>query len=152
MGLSLLQRTEMMENLYAVFAFSAFLLLASAALMLSHVRAWRKQRQADLEEAEFHYRRRQFRRRMQTSGMIGVLAVALPLGSALTFWSGSALFALFFLLFLTLVVVWVCLLAIVDVWSTKRHFDRFRNKDLLEQTKLRAELRMFETAKNDGKK
>ena len=117
------------------------LLLAAVVMMISHVRSWRAARQQELDAEEFDYRRRQFRRRMQTSAMLGVLAVAMLVGYVLTLWLGSRVFALAFWSAIILVVLWTCLLALVDMWATKHYFGRVRHDTLVEQAKLRAEIR-----------
>jgi hypothetical protein len=139
-----------MENFIAVIAFSILLLLGATLLMLSHVRAWRRHREAELDEKELDFRRRQFRRRMQTSAMIGLLGITLSVGYFLTIWSNSGWFVLGFIGTMSFLICWVCLLALVDIWATNRHFSLIRNKNLLEQTKLRAELRRLEAGKNNG--
>ena len=127
------------------------LLLAAVVLMVSHMRAWRAARQKELDAEEFDYRRRQFRRRMQTSAMLGVLAVAMLVGYVLTLWLGSRVFALAFWSAIILVVVWTCLLALVDMWATKHYFSRVRNESLVEQAKLRAEIRRIQAFRGNGK-
>ena len=139
-----------MDNIIAVAVFSGVLLLGSVLMMAAHIRAWRRQQREQLDEKEFDFRRRQFRRRMQTSAMIGLLAIALPAGYLLTLWTNSGWSLLGSLGVTTLLVGWVCLLALVDIWATKRHFGILQDKTLLEQTKLRAELRRMEAGKKNG--
>ena len=106
-------------DFWSVFFFSLFLLICAAGLMASHVRTWRRfqQRREQLNPREFDYRRRQFRRRMQSTAMLAILAVALLAGHWITadrvrplvfsvYW-GSVL----------LVVLWVGLLAVVALGS-----------------------------------
>ena len=135
----------------SVIVVSGLLLLAAVVLMVSHVRAWRAARQKQLDAEEFDYRRRQFRRRMQTSAMLGVLAVAMLVGYVLTFWLSSKVFALAFWTAIILVVVWTCLLALVDIWATKHYFGRLRHDTLVEQAKLRAEIRRMQAFRGNGK-
>ena len=131
-------------------AVAVFLLLCAAGLMTLHVCAWRKSKRQELEASELDFRRRQFRRRMQTSAMLGVLAVAIFIGPLITergpptlvfiFWGGTLL-----------VVCWVGLLAVVDVIATKFHFGRLREKYLIEQAKLQAEIRRIQAKRGNGK-
>ncbi len=117
---------------------SLVLLLGAAAMMLSHVRAWRIYRE-ELDAEEFDYRRRQFRRRMQTSAMLGVLAVALILGHILVERIESDWFAIAYWGAAMLVVCWIGLLALVDIWATQHHFNRQRHRAFIEEVERRAE-------------
>ena len=83
------------------------MLLAATALMVSHVRAWRRYRSQELADEELEYRRRQFRRRMQTSAMLGILAIAIVVGELVTVRIGSSWFRLIYYCGILLVVfVW----------------------------------------------
>jgi hypothetical protein len=119
---------------------SLFLAAAAIFLVRSHVRSWRAARQQDLSPAEFDFHRRQFRRRMQASGWLGVLAVAILGGSVLR--PGSLFVFVWFGIFLA--VVWVTILALADMVATRRHFDLVRHDNLVEEAKLQAEIRRLE--------
>ncbi len=143
-------------NLWHSILVSCFLLICAAGLMLSHRRSWRRFRcrsaqQDELDAGEFDYRRRQFRRRMQTSAMLGVLAVTLPVADWLTARSGSSLLHLVCWSVVLLLAAWLGLLALADVVATKYHFGRMRQSYLIEETKLKAELHRMEAARGDGK-
>ena len=88
---------------------------------------------------------------MQTSAMLGLLAVALFGGKLLTEWMGSRLFFAVYWFGVILVVLWVALLAIVDMWATKHHFGRLRHHCLVEQAKLEAEVRRIQAVRGNGK-
>jgi hypothetical protein len=137
-------------ELLTVITVSSLLLLAAGVMMLSHVRAWRAFQQEGLDPEEFDYRRRQFRRRMQTSAMLGLLAVSLPVGIGLSIWLRSGWFALIFCAAAILLVCWVLLLALVDVWATKHHYGRLRHQCLVEKLKVEAEIRRVQAARGNG--
>ena len=139
-------------DIYSLALISLFLLLAAGGLMTSHVHTWRAFQQEQLDPREFDYRRRQFRRRMQTSAMLAVLAVAMFIGHLLTLWLESWMFAVVFWGAVMLVLCWVGLLAAADVWATKHHFGRLRHECLVEQAKLQAELRRLQAVRGNGKK
>lgn len=125
-------------------------LLASAVgLMVWHVQVWRRVQNRELEKAEQDYRRIQFRRRMQTTAILGLIAVALPIGVLVMrpwpkigvfFWGG-----------VLLLVVWVTLLAMADVVATAHHYGRLRQKVVLEEVKLQAELYRVQGLRRNGK-
>lgn len=140
-------------DIWSSLLISSFLLLCAAGLMASHVRSWRnllRQRQGP-DSSEFDYRRRQFRRRMQTSAMLGILAVALLVGQLIkrlplpplavfVFWGG-----------VLLLVAWLALLAVADIVATKHYFGKLRRDFLIEQAKLQAELRRIQQLRGNGR-
>jgi hypothetical protein len=126
---------------------SLVLACIAAGLMVWHLRVWRRAQRQDLDAREFEHQRLQFRRRMQTSALLGVLAGAIFVGSLITgppvlvivFWSG-----------VLLVTCWVALLALADVLITRLHFSRLKADYLTEQAKLQAELRRIQSARSNG--
>ena len=136
-------------NLWHSILVSAFLLVCAVGLMVSHRRSWQRFRRQGAEQDEFDYRRRQFRRRMQTSAMLGVLALALPVADWLTSRSDSPLLHLACWGVVLLLLGWLGLLALVDLLSTRFHFSRLRQSYLVEEAKLKAELRQIQAAKDD---
>jgi hypothetical protein len=130
---------------------SVLLLLAAVGLMASHFRSWRICQRQELDPAEFDYRRRQFRRRMQTSAMLGIVAVAILVGHVLTLWLRSPEFAALFCGAIILLVVWTCLLALIDIWATQHYFGRLRYDARVEQARLQAELRRLQALRGNGK-
>jgi UDP-N-acetylmuramyl pentapeptide phosphotransferase/UDP-N-acetylglucosamine-1-phosphate transferase len=139
------------SSISSVLAVTVLLLLATAGLMVSHVRSWRAFQQEESDVEELDYRRRQFRRRMQTSAMLGILGVAILVGYILTLWLSSPAFTVVFWIAIILVLFWTCLLALVDMWATKHHFSRLRDHCLVEQAKLRAEINRIQAFRGNGK-
>lgn len=140
-------------DFYATLAVSFVLLLVAAGMMSAHQRAWKSAREKELDAKEFDYRRRQFRRRMQTSAMLAVLAVALSVGYAATnWWICSGLFAAVFWLATMLFACWVGLLALVDIWASKHYYGRQHHNYLVERAKLEAELRRMQEAETREQK
>ncbi len=140
-------------DFYAPLAVSFVLLLAAGVMMSSHLRAWKSAREKELDAAEFDYLRRQFRRRIQTSVMLAVLAVALSVGYAATnWWIRSNWFAAVFWLATMLLACWVGLLALVDIWATKHYYGRLRHNCLVERAKLEAELRRMQEPEVRGQR
>jgi hypothetical protein len=127
--------------------FPLLLLLVSGGLMLAHWRGWKTVRGEEMPPEEFDFRRRQFCRRMQASGAIGIVGVALFVGVA--FFLGreslapgienAAVIAAYWFAVL-LLTVWMVVLALADVWASRRYVNRILDRDLREQTKLHAGL------------
>jgi hypothetical protein len=121
------------------------LVLCAAGLMAAHVRAWRRARNEPMEPKERDYRRRQYRRRMQSSAMLGLAGVGILLAQVLPRpWNFFALCGVL------LLVCWLILLAVVDMLATKFYFGRVRQRYLLEEVKLEAELRRAELLRRNG--
>ena len=138
-------------DIYSLALMSLLLLLAAAGLMVSHVRSWRVFQRQDLDAEEFDYRRRQFRRRMQTSAMLGILAVVMFAGQTLAEWLESPMSSVILWLVVLLGVCWIALLAVVDIWATQHHYRRLQDKCLIEQAKLQVELRRLQALQGNGK-
>jgi hypothetical protein len=134
-----------------IFTVSALLLLAAVVMMISHIRAWRSFKRQDADAEDAGYRWRQFRRRMQMSAMLGMVAIAVPVGFVLSPYLRSGWFDFVYWIATMLVVCWIILLAAVDIWATKYHFGRLHQKCLIERAKLEAEARRVQAVKGNGK-
>ena len=119
------------------------LIVASTALVVWHLTVWREAQGAGLEIEELDFRRRQFRRRMQTSIMLGLIGLALPIGNLISPRQTPSLFV-FYWWGVGLLVAWLGLLALGDAISTRQHLlqmqRRFqRELDLTRQELLKRE-------------
>lgn len=100
----------------------ALLVIVGVVFLVSHFRTWKKQQNDPTLEDEdrLHYYRR-FRRRVQTSALIVLIGVLIPIGDA---WpllrQNASLFALYWLIVL-LLAFWIVLQAITDMASTGAH-------------------------------
>jgi hypothetical protein len=124
----------------------------AAGLTVWHVRAWQRfEASGDAADPrERGYRCRQFRRRVQTSALLGLLGLAVVAGHWATSppWRPWA-FAAYWGMVLT-VVAWVALLALADLVSTRLYFGRVRQRYRLEETRLKAELEQLRRTRSNG--
>jgi len=127
-------------------------LLAAGGLMHSHLRTWRtvQQRATELDPKEVDYRRRQFRRRMQTSAMLAVVGVGILVGWLLIVFRAPPLVTVVFWSGVMLLVVWLVVLATADMISTRYYYSRLKQDYLVEQARLQAELRRIERTRGNG--
>lgn len=128
---------------------AAALLVLAAGLIWSHLRTWRRAQAQELEPEEHDYRRRQFRRRMQASAMIGIVGGCLVIGALIPEDKWPTAFVIFWF-GVILLVLWIMLLAVGDIVSTRMfvaHMDRER---IVEQAKLEAELRRAKATRSNG--
>ena len=116
--------------------------------MVSHHRSWQLSRQNESDEAELDFRRRQYRRRMQTSTMMGLLVLGTFGGQFIT---GAAVLIVGYWAGVLLLVVWIALLAGADYLATRYHFSRLRHNCMLEEAKLHAEARRIRSVQGNGR-
>jgi hypothetical protein len=140
-------------DIWSSLLISTLLLLAALGLMCWHIISWRKIRtQPAAQNADdLDFYRRQFRRRIQTTAMLGILAAGLFAGELLPRWIDSRLFLIIYWVAMMLLVLWMALLAAADIWATKFHFSRLSHKFLIEQAKLKAEIQRVQSLRGNGK-
>jgi len=136
-----------MDSLFSTL-FGLALLVASSGLMAWHVRMWRRAERQSQGSQGLDYYRRQYRRRMQTSALLALVAVAIFVGQFIT---RPPLLVLLFWCGVVLVLCWIGLLAVADVVATKLHFAQLRAHYRVEEAKLQMELRRLQGARGNGK-
>jgi hypothetical protein len=129
------------------------LLLAAGVLIHSHQRAWQslRQRRGQLEPSEYDFRRRQLRRRSQTSAMLGLVGIGMLIGRLLIVWRAPPLLVVVFWGGVMLLVVWMALLAVADIVSTRLYFSRLKQNYMVEHARLQAQLRRIERTRGNGR-
>jgi hypothetical protein len=117
---------------------SLILIGLSGVLLDSHRRAWRAAQQDPAKsERERRFALAQYRRRMQASGIIGVLGAAIGIGPLVPRepWP-----LVIYLASLSGACGSIMLLAALDAWATRQYYARVRNEQLTAQIKLAREL------------
>jgi hypothetical protein len=110
------------------------------ALIRHHVVAWRRYKlDPELETPDREFFRRQFSRRVQTSGLLVLLGLMLPVGDALLVWGREPLAATFFWLGVLLITLWVMALAAGD-WLLTRIHARGTNATIAQIERKKQEL------------
>jgi hypothetical protein len=110
----------------------------SGLLIDSHRRTWRTvEHDPAIPERERRYYRSQYRRRMQASGIIGMLGAAIGVRSLVPHepWP-----MILYLVFLSGACLSIMLLAGLDAWATRQHYARIRTEQLTAEIKLAREL------------
>ena len=126
--------------------FSIFLIVVAAVLSAVQVRTWRSARRRELNDRDRRFVDRQFRRRIQIDVMIGVVGVAVlgeswvagPVAKAI-YWSG-----------MLLIGVWIMLLALADIASSRIHLQRLHREHVADFAALRADLRRICAAQEEN--
>ena len=125
--------------MFVTVAISLALLGLSGVLIDSHRRSWRAVRQNDdLPERDRRYAQSQFRRRMQASGIIGLLGAAIGIYPLVPREPGPMAF---YLAAMVSACGCVMLLAMLDAWATRRHYRRQLGERLSAEIRLATELR-----------
>ena len=106
--------------MFMVVAFAFVLVMLSAFLVFTHIAKWNDLRDADLNPERIDFGRRQFRRRLFASALIGVAGLAVLASPWMIdphrsefwwYWSG-----------LLMIVAVLGLVACIDAWDTYRYF------------------------------
>lgn len=99
------------------------LILFGGWLIRSHWKSWRSHAaDPSLDETELSYYRRQFRRRIQASGIILLLGILIPIGDRLIPMNRrDASVATLYWLAILLLTLWVLFLAMGDLVVTRAH-------------------------------
>jgi len=129
-----------MNRLVVTSVFASLLVAIATALMIWHARSWRAAQALPEDSPERAFAWRQFRRRMQTSGMIAVLGLAIFVGY---FVRSPAWIGPYWLGVLAL-LGWVLLLALLDIGAIHRYYGSLRAEHRLQMAALEARLRQFE--------
>ena len=122
-------------------------LLASMALAWWHLRMRRLHEQADFTPKQHDFYRRQFRRRIQVSAMLGLLGILLGIET----WVERPLILAVVGLAMLILLLWIMLLACVDAFASRMHFDQIRSDYIVEQAKLEAQARRLRAVGGNGK-
>jgi hypothetical protein len=129
------------------------LMLLGGWFMRLHWQAWRRHAvDSTLDDAERSYYHRQFRRRMQASGIILVIGIMVPVGDSLIPWrKQDASVATLYWLFVLALTCWVLLLAMGDMLSTRTHSRAALSRLHRKQRELHAEAeRLRSSARRPG--
>ena len=120
---------------------SLILIGLSGVLLDSHRRAWRAaQQDATKSERERRFALAQYRRRMQASGIIGVLGAAIGIGPLVPREPREPWPLVIYLASLIGACGCIMVLAALDAWATRQYYARLRNEQLTAQVKLAREL------------
>jgi hypothetical protein len=124
--------------MFSVYATSLVLIGLSGYLLDAHRRTWRAaQQDASMSDRDRRFAQAQYRRRTQTSAIIGALGAAIgvyPL-VPVRLWPMTIYVAS-----LAGACGCIVLLAALDAWASRQKFVRLRNEQLADQVKLAREL------------
>ncbi|MGQ9505001.1 MAG: hypothetical protein ACUVQG_09365 [Thermogutta sp.] len=133
--------------------FPILLLIVAAAFLIWHVLAWRAAgARLAHDNPEWAFRRRQFLRRLQVSGMLLILGVLLLLGQILFPQTEHPSWAIAYWLFIALITLWMVLVALADMLAGVFFFSRLKDQTDIERIRLSALVDRIRRIKGNGEK
>jgi flagellar basal body-associated protein FliL len=130
------------------FLIAALAIVAVAAVLVAwHVRSWRRAKAPGRTAGELKFAFEQYRRRMQTSVMLGLVGVLILAGP----WITAPLAVLLYWLGVIVLIVWIVLLAGADMLATRMHYAQAEAEQHLKQVKLHAALEAEQRKRDEGK-
>ena len=142
-----------MGDWYVAAAVGAGLVLIGLAMIRGHLRSWQKQKSDEsideLDQRHFYAR---FQRRIQTSGLIVLLGILIPIGDLPLMWRQGPLVSACFWIAVLFIPVWIILLAMGDWSSTKAHSKTALARVQQQQRKLEAQLSQIRSRRSNGRR
>jgi hypothetical protein len=127
---------------------SLLLIGLSGVLIDMHRRSWRAaQEDPTMSLSDVRFARSQYRRRTQSSGIIGILGAAIGVYPLVPH---EPLPITAYLAALSVACLAIMLLAALDAWATRQNFIRLRSEHLAAQIKLARELGRDSARFHDG--
>jgi hypothetical protein len=127
----------------------SLLLIGLSGLLLDlHRRSWRTvQHIESISPGDLRFAQSQYRRRMQSSGTIGVLGAVLGVYPLVP---RAPLPFTLYLVAISLACVAIMMLAALDAWASRQNFMRLRSEQLANQVQLARDLSREQTRFHDG--
>jgi uncharacterized membrane protein YesL len=111
----------MAERLPALI-FGLLLVVGGAVMLFMHVRTWRSHRDDEtLSAHDRQYYRRQFRRRIQVSGLVVLIGIMLPIGDLEGLWKKHPGWWTAYIMIVLGLALWIMFLAYGDLVSTRSY-------------------------------
>jgi hypothetical protein len=132
----------------ATFAVSLLLIGLSGFMLDWHRRSWRSaQQEPAATEGDRRFARSQYRRRMQASGIIGVLGAAIGIGPLVPH---EPLAMAIYVAALGGACACIMVLAAMDAWATRQNFVRLEMEQLAAQLRMARDLACDSNSRTDN--
>jgi len=127
------------------------LVIAGLCMLRTHVLAWKRQQSDEsLDNSDRAHLYARYRRRLQTSGLIAILGLLIPLGDSPMFWKqGPAVSTLFWGAILV-ITFWISLLALGDLVATRTHARIALSRIQRKQRDLEEQLAQLKKRNSNG--
>ncbi len=140
-----------MSDLWACGLFSLTIVAVAAGLCVWHVRVWRACVRGEADAAEFDFRRRQCRRRLQASVMLGLLGLSVSGGGVMMLFRLNPMAITLYWLAVFVLLGWLALLALADMVASKHYYSRVQDRYAVEQAQLKMVLRRLRAEGGNGR-
>jgi hypothetical protein len=128
---------------------AACIMLTAVGLVYWNLASWRLAQEQERDADKLAFAGRQFRRRVQASGMLFVLGIAFACSALIVPQRQPLLFIAYWLV-IALVTAWMGLLAVGDLLATHFRFKRLLHERALENARLKAESERARQPLNPG--
>lgn len=125
--------------MWSTILFAVFLLATAAMLIAWHLLAWRRVDHGGLADADDRFYRRQFRRRLQASAMLGIVGIL----ALVDLFIEDVVARVILWCVILLIVLWTLVLAGSDWLASRLHFDKLLSANAVEHALLKREIDRF---------
>jgi uncharacterized membrane protein (DUF4010 family) len=129
--------------------FPILLALLAIGWIVRHVRAWRVVRAEERDPVERDFEWRRFRRRMQASAILVLVAAAMFVGLLISYREHPSQFVYVWCGVVAL-VAWLVILALADAVSSRLHVSRLHRDHRIERARLEAEVARLRRERDDA--
>jgi len=141
------------DDWYAAAAVGVGLVLTGLAMMFGHWRSWQQQKSDEsFDELDQRHYYARFQRRMQTSGLIVLLGILIPIGDSPLLCQQGPLVSTCYWIAILFIPMWIVLLAMGDWSSTKAHSKIALARDQQMQRELEAQLSQIRSRRSNGRR
>lgn len=124
----------------------SLLVALAVGLVVRHCSFWRSLNKEHLDDSEVQYFRRQFRRRVITSSLVGVIGVTF----VVLYWIKSPVVFSIFLFGWLITIGWILLMALSDILSTRSFKSELRVSQIARRSELEAEIERLRNRQRTG--
>ena len=140
-----------MESSIPAIVFGGMLIVTAAVMIGGHRRAWRKRlEEKSLEQSDREHYFRQYRRRMQTSAMLGLVGLLIVVGDWLIPWNQAAVWFPIYWGVVLMLTGWIGLLGVADLLSTRVYTNAALARVRSKQRELESQLAAVRRAQSNG--
>ena len=141
-----------MDDWYVAAAVGAGLVLIGLAMIRGHLHSWQKQKSDEsIDELDQRHYYARFQRRIQTSGLIVLLGILIPIGDLPLMWRQGPLVSACFWIAVLFIPVWIILLAMGD-WSSTKMYSRIALARVHQkQRELETQIAKIKSRRSNGR-
>ncbi|MBM82998.1 MAG: hypothetical protein CMJ78_20745 [Planctomycetaceae bacterium] len=142
-----------MDNWIAAIAVGVILLVIGGGMMYSHTQSWRRHKNdGSLDDFDRKHYYKRYRRRMQTSGLITLLGILIPIGDAPFVWGQrDEVLSSAYWLGVLILLMWIIVMALGDMTSSRLHGNVAMARIRQKQRELEAQVAELKRHEGNGR-